>query len=200
MPLDMTGPSRFDREVHWRRYLDRKDQISVICVQDFDYVDYDPSRFVDLRAFPTEEAAKSTPLRVSDVIEVAAGSPQDAVAAEQAARLIAAIGAHHSFARLNSDDVLYPDALVAELRRAILDTFTEWRVFTVPAALTFPAVDVVGGGLAWDTGGAVFHFSDGVDKEAPVDFLCTPVEDALAALSDCSIRHDPAGLRISLVQ
>lgn len=96
MPLDMTGPARWKREVHYRRYLGNDGSITVICVQDFDYPDYDPSRFVDLADFPTEPEAAFTPLRPQDVIDSAANSPADHVIAGQAQRLLVAIGSHWS--------------------------------------------------------------------------------------------------------
>ncbi|MFI2790851.1 hypothetical protein [Kitasatospora sp. NPDC018614] len=96
MPLDMTGPARWNREVHYRRYLSNSGSVVAICVQDFDYPDYDPSRFVDLADFPTEQEAVFTPLRPQDVIDTAADNPGDHVAAGQAVRLLAAIGSHWS--------------------------------------------------------------------------------------------------------
>ncbi|MFJ4741271.1 hypothetical protein [Streptomyces sp. NPDC088775] len=103
MPLDMTGPARWNREVHYRRYLSNSGSVIPICVQDFDYPDYDPSRFVDLADFPTEQEAAFAPLRPQDVIDTAANvidtaanTPDDHVAAGQAVRLLAAIGSHWS--------------------------------------------------------------------------------------------------------
>jgi len=96
MPLDMTGPARWKREVHYRRYLSNDGRVITICVQDFDYRDYDPSRFVDLADFPTEQEAAFMPLRPQDVIDTAANTPDDHVAAGQAVRLLAAIGSHWS--------------------------------------------------------------------------------------------------------
>ncbi|MGW0604236.1 hypothetical protein [Streptomyces sp. NPDC002640] len=96
MPLDMTDPARWKREVHYRRYLSNSGSVIPICVQDFDYPDYDPSRFVDLADFPTEQEAAFTPLRPEDVIDTAATTPDDHVAAGQAVRLLAAIGSHGS--------------------------------------------------------------------------------------------------------
>jgi hypothetical protein len=70
MPLDMTGPHIVTKEPHYRRYLSqRAERIVVICVQDFDYHDYEPSRFVDLQAFPTHEEAEVTPLSAQDVAD-----------------------------------------------------------------------------------------------------------------------------------
>ena len=96
MPLDMTGSARWNSRVHYRRYLRNDGNITVVCVQDFDYPDYDASRFVDLADFPTKQGAAFTPLRPEDVIDTAADSSDDAVAACQAQRLLVAIGCHWS--------------------------------------------------------------------------------------------------------
>lgn len=70
MPLDMTGEHRHNRDVHYRRYLAARDhRITVVCVQDFDYPDYEPSRFIDLQAFDTEEEAALAPKTAQDVAE-----------------------------------------------------------------------------------------------------------------------------------
>lgn len=78
MPLDMTGDHRGNRDVHYRRYLSLQDhRIIVICVQDFDYHDYEPSRFIDLQAFSTEEEASLTPLSAQDVADEMRKLPDD---------------------------------------------------------------------------------------------------------------------------
>jgi hypothetical protein len=69
MSLDMQGDGRFQRDVHYRRYLHDDGRIRVVCVQDFDYGDFDPSRFVDLQLFGSEEEGLSMPLHVQDVLE-----------------------------------------------------------------------------------------------------------------------------------
>lgn len=92
MPLDMRGPAQYERDVHYRRYLsEREDRVVVICVQDFDYHDYDEARFVDLASFPDEASAEFTPLRPEDVVEQCRDLPGDGAAFGQALRLIAAI-------------------------------------------------------------------------------------------------------------
>lgn len=96
MPLDMTGFARAKRQVHYRRYLGNDGNITVVCVQDFDYPHYDASRFMDLADFPTEQEAEFTPLRPQDVLDTAADSPDDTIVAGQAQRLLAAIGGHWS--------------------------------------------------------------------------------------------------------
>lgn len=83
MPLDMTGPARWERQVHSRRCRCR-------CLGN------DLSRFVDLADFPTEAQAAFTPLRPQDVIDTAANNPGDHVAAGQAQRLLASIGSQWS--------------------------------------------------------------------------------------------------------
>jgi hypothetical protein len=50
-------PNRSNPDVHYRLYLTRDGALSVICVQDFDYPDYDDARFVTYRAWDTEAAA-----------------------------------------------------------------------------------------------------------------------------------------------
>jgi hypothetical protein len=96
MPLDMTGPARRNREVHYRRYLSDSGSVIAICVQDFDYPGYDPSRFVDLVSFPTELEAAFTPLRPQDVIDTSASTPGDHVAVDQAVHPLAVTGSHWS--------------------------------------------------------------------------------------------------------
>lgn len=69
MALDMTGPARHDRDVHYRRYLGNDGKPTVICVQDFDYHDYDRSRFLDLRAFSSKVEAQWALIDADDLIE-----------------------------------------------------------------------------------------------------------------------------------
>ncbi|MDW4912491.1 hypothetical protein [Streptomyces californicus] len=97
MPLDMTGPSRNDARVHHRRYLTREGTIKAIAVQNFDYGDYSPERFVDFGAFATAEEAECTPLNPGDATRHAAESPEDDLAQLQAERLVRAISAHGGF-------------------------------------------------------------------------------------------------------
>ncbi|MFI1161336.1 hypothetical protein [Streptomyces sioyaensis] len=94
MPLDMTGEHSYNGAVHYRRYLNRDDRIIVICVQDFDYPDYDASRFVDLTAFDSELGAEFGPLSTDDVTDQAAALDGDSVAIAQSRRLIRAINQH----------------------------------------------------------------------------------------------------------
>ena len=72
MALDMTGPALYDREPHFRHYLDKHDRPIVVCVQDFDYRDYDASRFLDLASFESEEEAREAPIDLLDLIAAAA--------------------------------------------------------------------------------------------------------------------------------
>ncbi|MFF2228880.1 hypothetical protein ACFVV7_36805 [Streptomyces globisporus] len=97
MPLDMTGPSRNDAGVHHRRYLTREGSIKAIEVQNFDYGDYSPERFVDFAAFTTADEAECTPLDPGDATRLAAESPEDDLAQVQAARLVRAISEHGGF-------------------------------------------------------------------------------------------------------
>lgn len=61
-------PFRYDRtqdphrdrdDVHYRLYLGRDGEPAVICVQWFDYLDYEDARFLSYDAYPTEEAAEA---------------------------------------------------------------------------------------------------------------------------------------------
>jgi hypothetical protein len=87
MALDMTGPARHDGDVHYRRYLSRDDKPTVICVQDFDYRDYDASRFLDKRSFESEEEARQAPIDLTEPILEAT----DQEGAAQALRNIRAV-------------------------------------------------------------------------------------------------------------
>lgn len=49
--------NRTNPDVHYRLYLGSGDHLMVICVQDFDYHDYDQNRFVTYQAWETEEEA-----------------------------------------------------------------------------------------------------------------------------------------------
>lgn len=49
---------RYNPEVHYRLYLGRDGKPSVICVQDFDYPDYDQARFLSNRAYTSEDEAQ----------------------------------------------------------------------------------------------------------------------------------------------
>jgi hypothetical protein len=87
MLLDLTGSAKNEREPHYRRYLSDKGQILIICMQDFDYDDYDPSRFLDRRAFSSEEVARQAPIDLTEMIIEAT----DGESAEQALRNIRAV-------------------------------------------------------------------------------------------------------------
>jgi len=55
------GPST--RNVHWRLYRRKSDeQVVPICVQDFDYVDYESWRFIGFELFSDERHARNTML------------------------------------------------------------------------------------------------------------------------------------------
>lgn len=97
MPLDMTGPSRNDDEVHYRRYLTKEGSIKVIAVQSFDYRDYSPERFVDFSAFATAEEAECSPLDPGDATRRATETSEDDLAQLQAVRLVRAITAHGGY-------------------------------------------------------------------------------------------------------
>ena len=68
--------------MHYRHYLGRDDRPTVICVQDFNYLDYDPSRFLDKRAFASEEEAQVTPIDIGDTLEAMVEAPDRETAAQ----------------------------------------------------------------------------------------------------------------------
>lgn len=52
-----TDPHRFNPDPHYRLYLGRNGRPVVICVQDFDYYDYDASRFLSPDAWDNQADA-----------------------------------------------------------------------------------------------------------------------------------------------
>lgn len=70
-PVNDHDPHRYNSDVHYRLYLDHKGKPAVICVQDFDYPDYDPARFLSPDAWNNEadaELALSALLRAVEMI------------------------------------------------------------------------------------------------------------------------------------
>ena len=53
-----TDPHRGNPEPHCRLYHPHASGPTVVCVQSFDYFDYDPARFMTKEAYETENAAK----------------------------------------------------------------------------------------------------------------------------------------------
>lgn len=97
MSLDMIGLGNLGLEPHYRRYLRSDNRIGIICVQSFDYHDYDAARFVDLQLFDTREEAEFTLITTDDVISVAEETPEDPVVTGQAQRLIRIINEHGGY-------------------------------------------------------------------------------------------------------
>lgn len=93
MPLDLSSPGSHDREPHYRRYLGHDGTVRVVCVQDFDYYDYDVSRFVDEVTFPTSGEAESTPISTWRLVQ-ALETGEDNETRAQASRNLAAVRAH----------------------------------------------------------------------------------------------------------
>lgn len=89
MTLDLTQPGRCNPEPHWRRYL-AGDQVKAVCVQDFDYHDYDTSRFVDSDIFGTEVEAEMAPVNVGPLLDTIQSSG-DREARAQALRNLRAV-------------------------------------------------------------------------------------------------------------
>lgn len=50
-------PHRYNPNVHFRLYSGQHDRPVVICVQDFDYPDYDPNRILSSQAWDTQDDA-----------------------------------------------------------------------------------------------------------------------------------------------
>jgi hypothetical protein len=51
-------PHRLSPDVHWRLYLDKDGKAVIVCVQSWDYPDYDAGRFLSSEAYTSEEDAK----------------------------------------------------------------------------------------------------------------------------------------------
>jgi uncharacterized Zn ribbon protein len=51
-------PHRFNRKVHFRLYNSEQYGPTVICVQDFDYLDYDGRKFLSPEAWDEEQEAE----------------------------------------------------------------------------------------------------------------------------------------------
>ncbi|MFB9483343.1 hypothetical protein ACFFSH_28735 [Streptomyces filamentosus] len=93
MPLDLTCPGNLNSEPHYRRYLRPDGTIHVVCVQDFDYGDYDTSRFVDEDTFPTSAEAETAPIFTWRLVH-AMECGKDRETRAQAARNLKAVRCH----------------------------------------------------------------------------------------------------------
>ncbi|MFJ8752323.1 hypothetical protein ACIREO_23750 [Streptomyces sp. NPDC102441] len=98
MPLDLSSPGSLDREPHYRRYLAQDGKVRVVCVQDFDYYDYDVSRFVDEATFPTSGEAESAPISTWQLVQALETGEDDETRA-QASRNLDAVRVHVTAAR-----------------------------------------------------------------------------------------------------
>ncbi|MFG2532760.1 hypothetical protein [Streptomyces sp. NPDC048516] len=112
MPLDMTGDARHNPSVHYRRYLDRDNKVTIVCVQNFDYYDYDASRFADYASFDTDLEAQYAPISPDDALDAARELPGDRVAAAQATRLASAIRIHNTLADGNQALLQHLDEVI----------------------------------------------------------------------------------------
>jgi hypothetical protein len=83
VPLDLTAPGCYKRDVHYRRYLADTGKITVVCVQDFDYCDYDTARFIDEAVFESEAEAVATSIDVGPLFSIIESST-DRIAVAQA--------------------------------------------------------------------------------------------------------------------
>lgn len=67
--------NRCNSDVHYRLYWSKRSQsLVVICVQDFDYPDYDDNCFVDYVAYTRESDADVALVRFLDSVRVIAAS------------------------------------------------------------------------------------------------------------------------------
>lgn len=90
MPLDLTAPGCHRREVHYRRYLADAGRITVVCLQDFDYCDYDTARFIDEAVFESEAEAVAASIDVGPLFSIIESSA-DRIAVAQAHYVLRAI-------------------------------------------------------------------------------------------------------------
>lgn len=70
VPLE--NPHRFVSEAHYRLYVGSDGDPTVICVQDFDYRDYDDRRFLSTDSFESEEAGE---LGLNELLSAQFSSP-----------------------------------------------------------------------------------------------------------------------------
>lgn len=56
---DYNDPHSYNRSVHYRIYRNKADEPVVICVQDFDYCDYDSDRFLSSLSWGNEQDAQA---------------------------------------------------------------------------------------------------------------------------------------------
>lgn len=61
-------PARHNSDAHYRLYLSPQqgEGAVVICVQDFDYRDYEDDRFIGYQSFATEAEAQAALAKVKD--------------------------------------------------------------------------------------------------------------------------------------
>lgn len=59
--------ARYNPDVHYRLYLSHRGEGAVvICVQDFDYYDYEEDRFIGYESFETEAAAEAALAKIRE--------------------------------------------------------------------------------------------------------------------------------------
>lgn len=62
LPQNYDDPHRYRTDVHYRLYQSRSGPV-VICVQDFDYLDYDGTKFLSFEAWDNELEAEYALIR-----------------------------------------------------------------------------------------------------------------------------------------
>lgn len=76
LPQNYDDPHRYRSEVHYRLYEGRSGP-TVICVQDFDYLDYDATKFLSSEAWDNELEAEYALIRLVNPIQQRALAVQD---------------------------------------------------------------------------------------------------------------------------
>ncbi len=90
---DWTGDTHSGNdEVHYRLYVGRDGKPTTICVQWFDYFDYDARLILSPDAWPTEAEAEQALVRILPAINGTRAGLGDSVAEDMRNRLIAAAG------------------------------------------------------------------------------------------------------------
>lgn len=87
---DWTGDEhQYNPAVHYRLYLSPRGAPTVICVQDFDYYDYDARRIISTEAWTSEGDAEEALLGMASSIEAAGRMVPSMLDADLRGRLLA---------------------------------------------------------------------------------------------------------------
>lgn len=75
-PQNYDDLHRFNPDVHYRLY-DGRSGPTVICVQDFDYLDYDGTKFLSSQAWDNELEAEWALIRLVNPVQIRALATED---------------------------------------------------------------------------------------------------------------------------